>query len=123
MTFANGVFLVVFLLCVAVQWNDPDPVGWMAIYGAAALCCVLFALRKLPFYFPAVTALVALLWSLLILPEVWGKPIPVREVFSLVHMISAGVEEVREIGGLLIVFGWMVVLTKKTLGFKEATIR
>ena len=123
MKVANVVFLVIFLLCVAVQWNDPDPVRWMSIYGAAAICCLLFALRKLPFYFSAATALIALVWSLFLLPDVWGKPIPVREVFSLIHMISAGVEEVREIGGLLLVFGWMIVLTKKTLGFREPTIR
>ena len=31
----NGLMCALFLLSVVVQWNDPDPLRWMAIYGAA----------------------------------------------------------------------------------------
>lgn len=42
-----------FLLAVAVQWNDPDPVRWMAIYGAAFGVCLVVALsRPLPLAAP-----------------------------------------------------------------------
>ena len=37
----NGLTTCVFLLFAVVQYNDPDPVRWMAIYLAAALCCAL----------------------------------------------------------------------------------
>jgi hypothetical protein len=112
--FVNYFFLLIFLLCVVVQYNDPDPLAWMAVYGAAFVCCILFAVRKLPFYLPAVVGLVSLIWAILILPDVWGLTIPIKEVFATIHMLSPGVEEVREMGGLLIVSFWMFVLFLKS---------
>lgn len=112
--FVNYFFLLIFLLCVAVQYNDPDPLQWMAIYGAAALCCILFAVRKLPYYVAAAVGLAAFVWACLILPEVWGRPVPMNEVFATIHMLSPGVEELREMGGLLIVSFWMLVLFLKS---------
>ena len=120
MKYANYFFLVIFLLCTAVQYNDPDPVRWMILYGAAATCCFLYAVRKLPIYLALSTAVVACIWILLLVPFVWGKPIPLDEVFSMIHMISPGVEEVREIGGLAIVVAWMSVLAVKTRSFYRA---
>lgn len=114
MKFANYFFLVIFLLCVAVQYNDLDPLRWMFLYGAAACCCLLFAIHKLPVYLPVATAVASFLWILLLLPAVRGTEIPAGEFFSFVHMFSPGVEEAREIGGLAIVIAWMIVLAIKT---------
>ena len=105
---------------MGVQYNDPDPLRWMILYGAATSCCFLYAMRKLPLYLPAATAVVAFLWILLLLPAVWGKSIPWNEVYSLIHMFSPGVEEVREIGGLAIVAGWMSVLAIQTRSMNRA---
>ena len=110
--FVNYIFLLIFLLSVAVQYNDPDPLQWIAIYGAALVCCILFAVRKLPLYLAAAVGFASLFWAFLILPEVWGRPIPINQIFATIHMLSPGVEEVREIGGLLIVSFWMFVLSK-----------
>ena len=110
----NYFFLLIFLLCVAVQYNDPDPLQWIAIYGAALVCCTLFAVRKLSPYVAAAVGLAALIWAFLILPEVWGRPIPINEVFATIHMLSPGVEELREMGGLLIVSFWMLILFLKS---------
>jgi hypothetical protein len=107
---ANYVMIPVFLMCVVVQYNDPDPIRWMAIYGAALICCILFVLRKLPKWLPITIAAVAVVWALTIPPSFWGKQIPMGEVFSMIHMIHPGVEEVREMLGLLIVAGWMIAL-------------
>jgi hypothetical protein len=119
----NYFFLLIFLLCVAVQYNDPDPFRWMAVYGAAALCCVLFVIRKLPLQLAAVVGLVSLIWAILIVPEVWGQSIPVKEIFATIHMLSPGVEEIREIGGLLIIAFWMFVLLLKTRSIILTAIR
>lgn len=123
MTILNFFFLIIFLLCVAVQFNDPDPIRWMVMYGAAAFCCILFALRRLPSYLAPVTAIAAFLWILLLLPEVWGKQIAWNQVFATIHMLSPGVEEVREIGGLFIVLVWMIVLSFKTRSIMRPSIR
>jgi hypothetical protein len=112
--YVNYFFLLIFLLCVAVQYNDPDTFRWMAIYGAASLCCFLFAVRKLSSYLAAAVGLIALIWAFLILPDVWGRTIPFKEIFATIHMLSPGVEEVREMGGLLIISFWMLVLFLKS---------
>src|SRR5688572_1910273 len=119
----NLIFLAIFLLCAAVQWNDPDPYRWIAIYGAAAFCCFFYFRRKLPAYLPAVTAIVAFLWILLLIPVVWGQQIAWHQVFATIHMLSPGVEEIREIGGLFLVLIWMMVLAYKTRSFMQPSIR
>lgn len=121
--FVNYFFMVVFLLCAVVQYNDPDPLRWMAIYGGAAVCCILFVARRMPSYLPAGVGLVALIWAILIMPDVWVRTIPIKEVFATIHMLSPGVEEIREIGGLLIVVFWMLVLFLKSRGVIHPSIR
>lgn len=41
----NIVFIVLFVLFAAVQYNDPDPYLWMPVYLYAALLCY-FALKR-----------------------------------------------------------------------------
>ncbi len=38
---ANWLMIAAFLFSVAVQYNDPDPIRWMLVYGLAALACIL----------------------------------------------------------------------------------
>ncbi|MEC5292277.1 transmembrane 220 family protein [Aurantimonas sp. C2-6-R+9] len=44
----NGVFCVILVLFVAVQYNDPDAPLWMLMYGVAAFWCGAAAFR--PFW-------------------------------------------------------------------------
>jgi hypothetical protein len=44
----NGIVTVLLAAAALVQYNDPDPLLWIAIYGAAALCCALFLFGCLP---------------------------------------------------------------------------
>jgi hypothetical protein len=99
-----------FLFSVAVQYNDPDPLQWIAIYGCAAAACILSDRGKLPWMFSAAVAAAALIWASMLLPGVLSRPFPTTMVDSF-HMTSAADEEARELGGLLIIFIWMVVLT------------
>lgn len=111
MVVANYVMAAVFSFCVVVQYNDPDPVQWMTIYGLATIACILYITRKLKWYISAAIGLAALIWAATILPDVVGKPTDWPHVFGTMHMISPTVEETREIGGLLIVVSWMLILT------------
>lgn len=102
--------VLLFLLAVAVQWNDPDPVRWMAIYGAALCVCLLVAWRRrLPVAVPILVGLVALVWSLATIatgPAAnWYS-----HMFDAWEMQSATVEQAREATGLLIVAVWMFVM-------------
>ena len=50
---ANGVMAVLFAFAAAVQYNDPDPLRWMAMYGLAMLACGLALAGRLPRLLPA----------------------------------------------------------------------
>ena len=107
--YANHVMILAFLFSAIVQYNDPDPLIWMAIYGAAMIACLLFALGKLPSYLPAIVASIALVWALSLASQVIGK-VGFTELFQAFEMKDERIEAGREFGGLLIVVFWMSAL-------------
>ncbi len=108
----NALMLAAFGMSVLVQYNDPDPLPWMSIYGAAA-GAVLWRMRgSLPRGIPLAVGLIALLWAVTVAPDVIGK-VGFSEIFASYEMKTAAVEKAREMGGLLIVAVWMGVLTWK----------
>ncbi len=110
----NYLMTACFLFSVAVQYNDPDPLLWMVIYGLAAAACVLAILDRGSRVFPAAVGLVALVWALTLVPGVLGR-VGFSELFEAFEMKDARVEVAREMGGLLIVAVWMAVLTVRQL--------
>ena len=106
---ADAIFLLMFVFSVFVQVNDPDPLTWMAIYGAAAIACLLSLMGRLPWWFAVITGLVALAWAATIAPRVIGQ-VPFLDMFAEFEMHDIGVEESREMYGLLIIGAWMAVL-------------
>jgi transmembrane protein TMEM220 len=106
---------LLFLGCVAVQFNDPDPLRWMAIYGAAAVLS-LAALRRggIPWIPTAVVGGIALAWMLSILPRVIGR-VSLAELFGRFEMKTITIEEARECVGLGLVTAWMAVLAAVSL--------
>ena len=98
----------VFAVCVALQYNDPDPYVWMPMYGAACLACILFAFSRLRPWMSAAVGLFAFVWASTIAPRVIGK-VRFADMFESMQA-HGGVEEAREMGGLLIVAAWMLVL-------------
>jgi hypothetical protein len=106
----NGVMAALFALAVAVQYNDPDPVRWMAIYGAAMVLSVVAAVtgRVTPAA-PILLAVVAIAWAVYWSEDVHGLS-SYAHMFDSWEMKNDQVEEARETSGLLIVVAWMVVL-------------
>ena len=98
-----------FALAAVVQLNDPDPVRWAALYGAAALACARAARGPADWRLPAVIAVVAAAWAV-----VWEsagvRALADEKLFREVGMMSAAVEEGREFLGLVIVAAWMTGL-------------
>lgn len=41
MKIINAFFAVIFIISAVIQYNDPDPALWMAIYGYGAVVCIL----------------------------------------------------------------------------------
>ena len=108
-TGANAVMGLAFGFSVAVQVNDPDPLRWMAIYGAAAVICTAELTRRVRARYPVLLAAAALGWAASIAPRVIGK-VRFGELFAEFEMKNAGVEEAREMYGLLIVALWMLAV-------------
>ena len=108
--YVNYVMILAFLFSVIVQYNDPDPLLWMLIYGAAMIACVLYALGKLPSFLPIMITSIALVWTLSLATQVIGK-VGFSELFQAFEMKDERVEVGREFGGLLIITVWMSVLS------------
>jgi Transmembrane family 220, helix len=106
----NAGMALLFLFAAVVQYNDPDPLRWVAIYGAACVASIRAAAGR-PFHpaFATGIAAVALIWSLAIMfPGQGGAAY--RHMFDAWEMTAANVEEARETVGLLIVAAWMAAL-------------
>lgn len=99
-----------------LQYNDPDPMGWMALYGLAGLVTAFAATfpGRYPWPVPALLALWALAWAAMIAPGVVGKVDLVR-MFGAWEMKDFRVEEARECFGLSITGLWMLVLVAARL--------
>ncbi|HEV8599707.1 MAG TPA: transmembrane 220 family protein [Gemmatimonadales bacterium] len=106
---ANAVMCLAFLFSTVVQLNDPDPIRWMGVYGAATVVCGLELRRGVRAWIPALLAVLALTWAATIAPRVIGK-VGFTEMFAEFEMRNAGVEEAREMYGLLFVAIWMGVI-------------
>lgn len=109
MRIANRVFGGLFALSVLVQLNDPDPLLWMLVYGAATAACVLRELGKLPGSAAAALAAGAGSWALWVALRT-ELNVPVGEALFDWGMRAGGSEELREGLGLALVAVWAAVL-------------
>ena len=108
----STLMALVFMAGVVVQVNDPDPLPWMAIYGAAAGVTALGAIRgTVPVSAPLVVGIVALGWGAAVVAggpnlDAYGR------MFDAWEMDSAATEMAREGIGLLLIATWMAVLAR-----------
>ena len=99
-----------FLVCVALQYNDPDPLQWMAIYGAGALVSLVHAVRgRVPLALPVIVALAAAAWGAYLATHIEGA-FEWHHLAETMHAGTPQIEESRESLGLFIVAAWMIVV-------------
>jgi hypothetical protein len=97
-----------FVVSAAVQWNDPDPATWIAIYGVAAILAARAAQGQLPLVPNAVALAAFALLALRALPDLLAA----REAaFTHWHMLSSADEVAREAGGLALCAAWSAAQT------------
>ncbi len=106
---ATAAMALIFALALVVQYNDPDPWRWMALYGAAAGACLLAIRGAASRWLAAAVAVAATVWAASLAPAVAGRVAP-GDLFREVGMASLEIEEAREMVGLLLVAAWMLVL-------------
>lgn len=105
----NVLFIVVYLLCAAVQYNDPDALAWIALYLAAAACTGMSLAAIPPTNVARILAIFALAYALWLIPGFYGK-VSAPELLDALTMRTQHVEVAREAGGALLVAAWMCVL-------------
>jgi hypothetical protein len=106
-----GLMATLLAFAAAVNFNDPDPVRWVAIYGVACLASiVVVATGAVPIVVPAAIAVVALAWGASIAARVPSLDV-YTHMFDEWEMKSPTIEEAREACGLFIVAVWMAVVT------------
>ena len=94
--------LVLFVMSIIVQYNDPDPLLWMAIYALAAVIAFMSMRSRLVWQAGAAVTGLALLWAATLAPEVIGK-VRFLDMFGAFEMKNLGVEQSREMYGLLMI--------------------
>ncbi|BDA78638.1 hypothetical protein LPTSP3_g15680 [Leptospira kobayashii] len=103
----NVVFALLFFTSAALQYNDPDPIHWIFIYGLAAILCSLAVAGK--FYLPLIYILFgAVLLQLLILSDgafQWYLQGSENMLSTPMSKDKPYIEEIREFFGALIVLG------------------
>ena len=109
MTFriASAGFALLFAFGAFVQWNDPDPLRWMAVYMAAAALSAAAVQGRM---FVAPTALllaVSVIWVTLWAPAFRHSSLDALQSFDMSSMQE---EELREAWGLVLLAVWTAVL-------------
>lgn len=95
-------------LCVALQYNDPDPIRWMVMYGAGAVASVVLPIKKPAAGLALVVGLIALAWAAALIYAVWGQ-VAVSDLTGKMSEKGGAVEVGREAGGLVIEGVWLMV--------------
>jgi hypothetical protein len=105
---ASAVMALLFFACAVLQYNDPDPVRWMSMYGAAAVVSGLHAVRgRLPLALPLLVAAAALVWGVWITTHIDGR-FEWRHLAESMHAGTPQIEQSRESLGLCVVAAWML---------------
>lgn len=98
---------LLFLVSLSLQYNDPEPLRWMLIYGAAAGVSFLTPWWPIAKKIALLVVVVALAWILWLSPEIVGV-ISFSDLFLKMNAKGGAVEAGREAGGLAIVVAWML---------------
>ncbi len=90
---------------VYVQFNDPDPILWIAIYGSMVVLCTMAAFNRYPKYAHITLLVLFVGYSLSYIPSVlvWLQQEDLTALFDEVaKMEHLYIEESREFLGLMI---------------------
>lgn len=100
---------LLFLVGAVVQWNDPDPLGWIAMYTTAAVASGAAGRVRWARCLAAACAVAAFGWGLRIATQMpaW---VPPSQMFEPMESLGGAVEVAREVWGLGIIALWMLLL-------------
>ena len=97
---------LLLLLCAGLQFNDPDPVRWIAIYAGAAAISAILPLRLRLHPVAVVVGMGAAIWCGYLAAPVVGL-VSFADLFSSMSEKSGLVERAREAIGTGLVSLWL----------------
>jgi hypothetical protein len=104
----NLLFALLFVISAGLQYNDPDPVRWAALYGAAAVATVLALHTGRGWLAAGAVGVVAAVWGGWLWHEVIGHVL-FSDFWRKMSEKGGKVEVMREAGGLTIMCTWLSV--------------
>lgn len=106
-----------FAIFAALQWNDPDPFGWIAVYLAVAAICGFGAFGKYDLRLTAGIFLACFAWAMTMVPGFieWIK-MGMPNIAGQMKAETPYIEVVREFLGLVIC---MVILSGEFFYFRN----
>ncbi len=104
--YASWLMAALFAICVALQYNDPDPIRWMLIYGAAMIVSAVLPAKRGAWPIGVLVGAAALVWAIVLTMHVWGI-IHLDDLWKKMSEKGGAVEEGREAGGMWIEAVWL----------------
>lgn len=105
----NGLMAALFVVAAGLQYNDPDPIRWAALYTGAAIACAQLGRHRRDLVAPLVVGLAALAWAAAMIPTMLDE-VRFADLFKSMDDKGGAAELAREQGGLVIVAAWMAAL-------------
>ncbi len=117
----NVVFIVLFLISAALQYNDPDPYVWIPIYLYGAFICYQALQKKFNPVLYFIGFLVYGAYALYLFIDKtgvlnWAMQHNAENIVNSMKATKPWIEETREFGGLIIL---LVVLLIDFVWFKK----
>lgn len=106
---AHGVLAALFALSLALQFNDPNPWPWVAVYGVSAVVAGLAAAGRPPRKLAWAVVAVCAAWEIHYL-RVGAEHVPFGSLVQDWHMTDQTVVDGREFYALMLMAGWMLVV-------------
>lgn len=108
MRIVRWLLAALLLVAALVQFNDPDPWGWVLLYGLASVLLARAALGRPARGISLGLAVVAIGGALWLAPSVLGE-VTLGALFTTDEMTGDAVERGREMAGLLLVAAALLV--------------
>ena len=125
MKWLNVLFVLIFLLSAALQYNDPDPVLWICIYLSAAFLAYqsIKGVFLKPLFYGALAVYVSYAVYLFFDSTgvlVWWTRHDAENIVQSMKATKPWIEETREFGGLLICIISLLVNMRWPKGLQTA---
>ena len=121
----NIVFVVLFMLIAALQYNDPDPYIWMPLYLYAAFLCFMAFKNKFNIKLYWIGLAVYVLYAFFLFFDKtgvlnWANEHDSENIAQSMKATKPWIEETREFFGLVILIG--VLLTNMAWRYRRKRI-